>query len=470
MKRIVILMLCCALLICIASCGQKEDTSIASPETTSAPVSTAPPATTMPPQEEITEVTEPETTAPTPEVLREIVSLNPFYEDRAWISYSEDGTNYYGIIDKQGNILTRIKFHQNMIFTSFSNGFTNTYNYETKTAMIIDKDGNLTYQYSEIQEIGEPKIVFNSAGILVTYVEVSDFYAVGHQYTIYGHDGNVLEQFITEQELQQITDCGKGVIRFPRKGFLCLETYTWVSDEVTIKSYCDNPNFADSESNAGVIGVENSDTPQLVVLHTDGSVSKHPVNLPYDSLAGVTFHPICGDYLFIHDPNDYYSNHDNYVISVNLKTGDVYRIDASYREHLDPRNSTPISNNGRIIVPIRGADDAFYNFIFDEHMNQVCGPVDYFSFRKFSDSVIIGGSSSNGQIVYDKDGEIIYSLGELGYSNLMHSINDRLFYSCGVLLAYEYTNDYKPTYLDKEGNPLFDTYNFANAKHIETTY
>lgn len=460
-----ILCLLLAMLMLLCACGgesTEEFVPMDDPEVTAA--ATLPVSSALPELDEDTAQTVPETAAPTAPAQEAVPSWTlkkayPFYEDRAWIEYTEGENRYYGIIDLQGNVLCCIKYDSSMIYLPFSNGFMHTHSYETKVSMIIDKDGNVTYQHKK-GSMDEPKVVFQGAGILVTVENVSDFYGEGYQYTILDHEGNVSEQFTVEQELNNITDCGKGVIRFHRKGYLCLQTHTWVSDDITREGNWDTPNFVDAPGDTCVIGVENTEEPQLVFLSADGSITKVPVNLSYyeDGLHISEFRLLSDDFLCIT------CGDDKLVGTMNIATGEMYRLDPSYSKILE---YIEYISDDRIIVMLRGADNGQYHFIFDQYLNLICGPLDYFGVEAFSESIIIGGDSFNNKVVFDKDHNILFSLSELGYEGYNPSTLESipLEYSCGALLACD--KDSNPVYLDREGNLLFEELNFENTKHNE---
>lgn len=450
------------LLMLLSACGggsSKDDSNLTTP--TTLPISTMLPETEGTIESTLAERTDPTIVTQEAVPSRSIKCVDPFHEDRAWIEYTEGENRYYGIIDLQGNVLSRIDYHDNMIYQPFSNGFTHTYNYATHISMIIDKDGNVTYQRDESYQTDAPEVIFRGAGILVTVENVSDFYGTGYQYTIIDHEGNVLEQFTLERELYGITNCGKGVIRFPQKGYLCLQTHTWVSDDITSEGSWDTPSFVDAPGSTCVIGVENSEVPQLVFLSADGSTWKVPLGLSYydDDLHISQFHPLSDDFLCI-------TCNDKLVATVNIETGEIYRLDASYRDILE---RIEFISDDRIIVLLNGADNHLYNFIFDQNLNLICGPVEDSMVSTFSESIIIGRDSSNNRVVCDKDCNTLFSLSELGYTDYQKSRLEQIpfEYSSGVLLACD--KDSNPVYLDKEGKLLFDTFNFANTKHIETT-
>lgn len=461
MKRTILCLLLAVLMLLCACGGESTDEDFVpldDPNVTAA--DTLPISDVLPEWDEDTAPTVPETAAPAePALSRTLRKAGMFYEDRAWIEYTEGEDSYYGIIDLQGNVLCRFKYDSSMIFWPFSNGFTHTYNHETKISMIIDRDGNVTYQLDESSQ-DKPRVVFRGAGIQVSVENASDFYGTGYQYTILDHEGNMSEQFTVERELNNITDCGKGVIRFHGKGYLCLQTHTWVSDDITREGSWDTPNFVDAPGSACVIGVENSEVPQIVFLSADGSTRKVPVNLSYyEDLHSAEFHLLSDDFLCITRGDD------DLVATMNIATGEMYTLDKSYSKILE---YIEYISDDRIIVSLRGADNGQYHFIFDQYLNLICGPLDYFEVEAFSESIIIGGDSSNNTVVFDKDHNILFSLSELDYIAYNPSRLEAipLEYSCGALLACDKGSN--PVYLDREGNLLFETLNFENTKHNET--
>ena len=378
----------------------------------------------------------------------EIKTMRQYSEDIAWMQYNDKGENYWAIIDKAGNIISR--FPTSEFFgegTAFLDGYSNV-SIKDGGYCIIDTKGAILRQYDFSD--GERSLL-NQAGYSVTVKEVSGFDTKGYQYTIYNRDGAILDQFDYKYELDynQVEYCGKDVFRFSNIGYFCAQNKTWVDWEAespvfygniatAAKTYYDADKSLYGDRFGGVVALSTTGETTTVYSSYVGQLS------------GVSdiIDNIC--VLF-----------DGYRLSaIDVLTGEEYPLAEEYCEKIYEKNSLfshgswskEVYNpsNGRVIVHLMGADENGYVGVFDTKMNLLFGPIEGYA-KAYADERMI----LNEDLVYDTDGNVVFSLNEKG-------LEPEGSYSCGALLVFDRQNK-KYEYLDTDGNLLFEKVNFDDV-------
>lgn len=372
----------------------------------------------------------------------EVRSMSNYSEDIAWIRYNDKGEQYHAMIDKDGNALARFNTKDVSFVTDFQDGYAHV---DTSNAsFIIDKSGKIIRQYSSTNE---ETVKEDNGGYVVTEQETSGFDSVGYVYTIYGPDGTVLEQFTNEKELDydQITYGGKGVLKFDNIGYFCAQSNTWVDGAYSLPVFHDDISVIATtyrDVNGDLFG-------GIATLSTTGET-----NVIYSDYSSHWFTPsvIVDNTCVLYD----YAGYDAQLIAMDLSTMEEYPLAEEYYTKLWDDLDEEIYNpfDGRIVVHMEGADGNGYVGVFDTKMNLLFGPIEGYA-KAYSSGRLVLNTADTGTVVYDTDGNIVYSITEKGYKETVER------YACGALLVFD--RDGNATYLDTEGNPLFEAVNFENV-------
>jgi len=369
-----------------------------------------------------------------------ITLMSNYQEGFAWIIYEEKGKTYRGFIDKQGNVVVRFSDSIYMGHSDFVDGYAHV---STRNdSYIVDTKGNVTKEYSttgsELEQL---------AGYTVTVEELSNFDSVGYRYLIYSPDGSILDEFEHEDKLDsdQVTYCGKGVFKFSGIGYFCASNNTWTDWEDGIPEFYDDIAVVSSTYYDVDDSLYSDRFAGLVMLSSTGEKSTVYSKYMPDAEGSVIIDDICV----------LYSGTE--LSAINLSTGEEFLLSEEYsskiRDDLEVDEFSPY--DGRIVVCMVGADQKGYIGVFDTQMNLLFGPIQGYAKAYSNERLVV--STPDGYCVYNLDGNLVYSLEDKGLISTEQ-------YSSGVLMAW--TRNYESTYLDTEGNYLFDSLDSSNA----TTY
>lgn len=376
-----------------------------------------------------------------------------YSEGRAWVTFGENETTYWGVIDKSGNAIVRFNAATGIQYTPYYEGYSHV-----KTAngyYILDKEGNIVRQFN-VDEGTE--VILAKGGYVATKTDMSGFDAVGYQYTIYNPDGSVLTEF-SEKFDHRVTYCGKGIFAVSNIGYYCSESDSWIEADV------DDDEIPEYYENLGVVFVVGQNGGHeiggIVTLTPEGEENTVYSNYFDTWLSASTI---------VDDICVLYEYDSPYMTALNLATLEEYPIPEEYGSALLVKalNSEVVSPyDGRIVARMEGADGDFYSAVFDTQMNLVFGPVQGFA-KAYSDGrMVLDSSDDDDTLVYDTEGNIIFSLAEKGYMLTDFPAYGR--YSDGALFVHELltspSQDY--AYLDTDGNRLFEQINLDNVKTIE---
>lgn len=382
------------------------------------------------------------------------VQLQPYSEDIAWIEYTDQGKRYWAMIDKKGNAIARFPKSEFESVSSFQDGYAtvkvdivdgigaNHYCTIDKNGKIVRKFGSSGYDITT-NEYGEIYVLMMS-GYAVSVKNLSNFDGVGYEYTIYNQDGSILEQFnYDEPDLTEVTYCGQGVFQFDNIGYYFAKSKTWKENMGSI-----TPNFINSD--IAVIDTSYSEEGDIKkvgiwLMTSDGVTYKYTS----EYLTDWAIEPsrVADNVCVVYDRNS------ESLVSLNISERKSYKLDERYSEKMQGASTRIYKySDGRIVVNLLGADKGFYVAVFDAHMNLVFGPIKGEANTSYSDGRLVLDSG----VVYDVDGNIVFSLSDKGYEMWSNQ------YSDGVLIVTDKANrEYK--YLNTEGKLLFEKINFENV-------
>ena len=386
----------------------------------------------------------------------DIQLLHPYSEGIAWIEYTDEENSYWVMVDKKGNAIARFPKSEFKWVSSFQDGYAtvrvdiidgigaNHYCTIDTDGKVVRKYGSSGYDFST-DDKGEVYLL-NTAGYTVGAKDLSNFDDIGYKCTIYDRDGSVLEEFDYDEDSLdslQITYCGQGVFQFDNIGYYFAKSKTWDENLGDI-----TPDFRNSD--IAVIDTTYSDEDDvrkggIWLMTSDGETYKYIS----ESLSDWTVTPstVNENVCVVYDMRS------DSLVSVNISEKMSYKLDERYSEKMQGASPRIYKySDGRIVVNLLGADKDFYVAVFDAHMNLVFGPIKGEANTSYSDSRLV---LDNG-VVYDTDGNIVFSLSDKGYEMWSNQ------YSDGVLIVTDKANrEYK--YLDTEGKLLFDKINFENV-------
>lgn len=459
MKKTIVFILCLTMLLALCGCGagraaeRKTEPSFVC-EQTQFPVQNRPV-----PEGEPREPHEPQRM---PAAEREILSLQSFSQDRAWVSFSQDGAEYWALVDTIGNALVTFQNDGESYPEPFSNGYSHVRNERTQMGYVLDPMGKICSAYP--YTAGDGAMLWaQGGGCVITVKNISGFDTAGYQYTIYGPNGEVLDQ-VSSESSWYIRYWGKGVFFVDGIGYYCSRTNKWVYQQAYIPTDVEDSPFDRYQVEALVMDTnDEGSTRVFTLLYPDGTVRRETFDWSRyaEKYGPISTSPVVDGVSVLHLYQKALGGGYS-CVSVNFNTGETFELEESYAGRMDCFDNdnrciadlTPA--DGRVIVPLRGADGAGYMGIFDTQMKLAAEPVPSDStLLRFSNGKVIVEQSGAVPVllVCDTRGEVLYDLTELGFRNSRGYDTQALPYSCGLLAATQ-MEQFRQVYLDASGCPL----------------
>lgn len=384
----------------------------------------------------------------------EYYSWMDYSDGYAWIQYGKQGEKYWASIDKAGKVMCEFNADTLTEVLPYENGY--AYLKYNDKFEIIDAAGNITSSFT----IDDDTIVKGYGdGYVLIQKYAADFDSSGYTYTIYNYDGTVLLEFESEDELSNSRYCGDGVFGF----------------DIVVDGYNGYPNAFYSAKDGKLSGCLTSEfdvvfledtaamainyfSPEatgyrgkLCLMNKTGEINEIPLYPEYGwnwSTDGLSVNEnICVLYEFLREQ----------LLSYDLTTGEFYKLDESYAEKViwDELPNPLAFFNDRIVLPMKGNDGSRYIVAFDHKWNPIFEPI-----KATSNNAAYSGNrivvSTNGDVVvYDENGAVVFSLSEKGFSSI------GAYHDGVVRIADE---NISPTYLDENGDLLFEEIDFGNEK------
>lgn len=377
------------------------------------------------------------------ETLIEIVLMKDYSEDLAWIMYSDQEMKYWTCIDKVGQALFQYDASPIVDVTQFINGYAHVVT--TTGLYTIDINGETMASYLQGSE---EKVRCYGDGYVVTEKNNSGFDAVTYEYTIYNVDGSVLEKFTAEEEIKLIIYCGKGVFGFRDFGFYFSLKDKWC--DTSWASWTSEPTFYDDMAVIGTTyhDYESGRVGGVDVMTLDGEQFSYMSEFLTDWSTNPS--AINENVCVVQD-----SSRET-LITIDFAEEKESKLDEKYSEKMyeNPDSDTFTLHDGRVVLGLKGDDGKHYIGVFDKELNLVYGPIAGDA-STYSDGMLkVQMTDGRESVIRDVDGNIVYSLDKKGYSMSNQ-------YSDGAILV---GNERKAeTYLDLQGNELFEKINFENV-------
>lgn len=381
-----------------------------------------------------------------PEAVYNYYKCCDYSEDLAWINFSDTNKNsYWGCIDKQGKLIFKFSAEGIKETKPFSNGF--AYIIYENCVKIINKSGNCTGEY----KIDENNAVLSYGdGNIFIREHVADFDSSVYNYSIINSIGETVQTFSLEdlKDYYGFQYFGKGIFGYYTKpwewNIYFPESGKWIDWKAG-----GNGVFY-FKSNMAVKGIEygggydsnDGYRGNLCLIDTKGRVTKFKIPEDFGWNWGVN--ELNNGYCVM---NEYLSK---YLVLFNASDNTFTKMPENYITKLDYENlpeSLEISDN-KIALPLVGSDDKNYIAIFNSKWEMISEPiyVDNYDNYNYSEGRLIITANGSSK-VYNSDGKELFNSSEVGYLPISK-------YNNGISRV---ENDSKPTYIDHDGNRLFET-------------
>lgn len=255
MKKLLTALLCALIVICFAGCSQKEDTFETKAISRNKTVT-----------EKSTEGQSigPQVSSNQEEI--DVVYMDEYHDERAWVCYKVNDYSHFGIIDLSGNVIA--SFETDITYTPFDNSYAHVCS--GNTYYTINSDGEIVSQF--ISDSSGELLAGKGGGFIVTVEDNSGFDSTKYHYRIYNPDGGLNGNFTTEKK-RNVSYIGRGVFEVG-EGFYCTENGKWIeSVKVSTKSFA-GTNFDGDNIIIGTIWDESKCKIGIVILSTDGAVKE----------------------------------------------------------------------------------------------------------------------------------------------------------------------------------------------------
>lgn len=428
------------------------------------------------------------------EVMAEIEFLENYNEGLAWIVFdgvdsSDDSDERYGCINENGEVLFYLNdFEWSEInVTQFSNGYSHV---KTKDYLYtIDKNGTVLSEY----ELHKKNYEIRAYADGYVWVEeyTSDFESAQYKYILYDANGVCVTEFTVEgtESIYSINYYGKGVWGYDIENdneesvqrFYCTNSNKWVDNRFAHG----NHDICFTEDTT-IIG-EHTTEAKLVFMDIMGNITE--IDLPSDMRwRYYGYSSVSEGYCVSEDTGN--------LILYNLENNQFLKMKEEYAELIN--NEAKLDEysfrNGKIIVPLIGADEKSYIAFFDTEWNMIGEPIlsegyGYSGERLVSYTNVIGEDGANIELVinvYDDEGKLVFSPSEMGYDAIsvyengiscVHDPNSS-FFPITEVRRHIYSRDYINEdclgwltgdwhYINENGEKLFDSIDLSNAFSID---
>lgn len=415
----------------------------------------------------------------------------PFENGFSWMPYNEpDGSDHtmYARVDSRGYagyIVDSVIEGRNYElgkpddsgYTYFIEALTEDEEDESSGAYgvwVVDENGETSGFYP--YEGDGTGIVCYGGGYVVKQTHVSNYNEEYFAFELINADGEVVYDFVDEnQKMHEMAYCGRGVFWFGGEYipdlYFCAEPGVAVEMESNfrVRFFEDRAAFAyEFNKDEEVITI-------TLLTASTGEVTSFDIPLlssQNNTLRAIVKDDVC----LIHEPTY------DHIAAYNLSTGELSILDDSYDLNM-AKDARIVPSNGRIVLPLRGADNEPYFGIFDTELNLVGEPVlltesnspvsspgaphrmptttnplyGEETFACFnSDRLVVGNQ------VFNTEGSLLFDVTKYGqYYNLAP-------YSEGVTSAIWISSGEEPVlFLDENGDVLFSEIDVSSATELE---
>ena len=425
---------------CMASCGKEDESeSVEIKEKDTVVISEQAEEN----DESQTQTTNNQTSASEYEEAR-ITYMGQYYEDRTWVICDYD----WLLIDTEGNAIVKVS---GLINTPsyFDCGYTHFSLYGKNIYYTMDKNGEIVNRFA--LDNGSEQMAAFGGGYIMTKEDISGFESVGCCYRVYNADGSLNGSFTLDSTSSHVNYLGRGVFSVG-EGYYCAKSAVWI-ESVPYSYHNISSEFDGDRIILGYTYGSDDEGCAVLILSADGSIE---AVFPEELSSWCLISALSNDYCVIYDKG--YGR----IFSFDVKTGTSYVLDEAYYEKLADDVKPEPPTDGRIVIPMEGADGKVYSAIFDTKFNLVA-KAQLGNFVGASDGRFVAAVDVIYNEVYDVNGNFVFSITDMGYEPYFGNQRNKYF-SCGALLIKEMgtSDDYQ--FIDTDGNPLFEKINFENVK------
>lgn len=380
-----------------------------------------------------------------------------FSEGLAWVQGGDWEHFFWNCFDKSGKGLFQFDATNIKRVTSFSNGY--AYLIGEDFVAIIDTAGNVTSKYPI--DTYHTVLAYGD-GYILTEEFAANFSISGYIIRLCDYNGKILAQSTKPTKgIDNLYDihfhenahyCGKGIfaVSYWEDGsaeYFTTEGEVWFQSESKAGDlyYYENTAVMDFDWQTGM----------LTLINTDGKVMKYNT---YQTDLNRFNVPVLSDGVCVFEYDQ-----KNTLGLFNIETQKFFKLN-KYTNQLywDRMPDNLAFTNNCIALPFLGQDGELYVGMFDKEWNVLLEPVLAKSYSGISEGLLIVNDGANTHI-YNNKGEEIYTCNIYSDEQRYSSYSDGAFrlteYSSGNMI---YDMD-KPTYIDADGNTLFDTIDMSQV-------
>lgn len=376
-----------------------------------------------------------------------ITYMGQYYEDRTWVICGWD----WLLIDTKGNAILKVT---GAVDTpgKFEGGYSQLVLTGKNVCYTININGEIVSQFASENNVEQ--MIAYGGGYIMTKEDISNFDSVGYKYRVYNPDGSLNGSFVMDDDFSSARYMNKGVFRM-QGGYYCAKSAVWI--ESVPYSFDDiSSEFDGDKVVLGHTYGSNGEGCSILTLSANGVIEEV---FPEELSNSCSISELADDYCVIYDEGN------RKIFSFNVETGASYVLDEAYYNKLadDAKPEAPV--DGRIAIPMEGADGKIYSAIFDTKFNLVAKE-QLGDFGGASEGRFVAAVDSIFGEVYDTNGNFLFSISDMGYEAYVANKRNEYF-SCGALLVKKkglVGNHYQ--FIDTDGNLLFEDINFKNVKTL----
>lgn len=386
-------------------------------------------------------LTAPSITPPT------LLKSTSYSNNRAWIEYEDEHTNYLASIDKSGNEIFRIESQGITSYDSFSEEYAYLH-MQNGDLVLINKSGNILYSVSET---ADNSILAYGGGYVLCERHEDGFDYSRNLYEVYDTNGDVHEINIGGK-YGDANYCGDGVFGISLRGswdwtatFYNAETRQWIITPGALVTGDINIQFDNGVACFGIDYFDPDDVgyrSALCIITSDGMWYKEPLYMGWNY-------------------NDYGCGYHDGVVVLRESKGDIYCYtleSGEYTQLAETYASKAVKGefsdrsgfyskevgfkNNRFVLEMKGADNKSYFGIFDKQWNAILEPTTYDKIIGF-DGFRLVIVKNRETVVYDENGNMLFSADEINVDTISAYNDGVAMVDVGV-------------YIDTNGNFLFD--------------
>ena len=402
-----------------------------------------------------------------------------YSEDLACIQFYMNEREYYGYMDKEANIKFYFPSKYDGEFCNPPTNFKNGYAYYKygDNVYVFDKEGNVTSQYDK------NSLITYGNGYTWMKTDLSGFDGTGYKYTLYAPDGEVETELKSVEEETDFWKTSTNVtIKHLGTGiFLC--QYQNENDEIFREYYFTQSHkwvtpelFNDIEDTLVLNGYlyncvyyTNEEQKKYLDLY-DEAGEKCEITVPDELFdASIRVCDITDQYILLESRYEDEDDNSQTEFWVYDKANEDFKCyDGRYIRSINDAGHANKLFEDSIVISMIGQDEKTYiGFISITDMTELGEPIQADRVKVYKDVVVVrpGDSSEAKQILYDSNGNILYTYTPEEYTGWLNGFEDNTMVTgCGEEYS---TSKIVHKYMDYSGNPLVESINYASGFKVD---